>query len=225
LSHDVTITSIDDIFSVEEQLLIRQENATILFNVPSSASDVSVIINESDIPITPVDETTYRFNYSEGVQQNKTVMSLTYSYSKKDTVMIFEKEFNHDTTEFTITFDRQRVVSLEDINAGSIISIQIPEDQATRTSINVFTTILIVLLVVLVIVSTVYGFKKRKYDSQRNRNLESKEVLSIEKSLLMNVLKEIERKHRDQKISDETYQKLKSYYKQQTVEIMSNLED
>lgn len=225
LSHDVIITSIDDIFSVEEKLLIQQENVTILFNVPSSASDVSVIINESDIPITPIDETTYLFNYSQGVQQNNTVMIISYSYPKLDEMMIFEKKFNYDTTEFTITFEKQRVASLEDIKAGSTLSIQIPEDQATHTSLNLFTIILVVLLVVLVIVSTVYGFKKRKNGSKRNRNLESKELLSTEKALLMNVLKDIERNHRDQKISDETYQKLKSHYKQETVEIMSNLED
>lgn len=225
ISHDITITSIDDTYVIDEKIIVQQDNDTISFKVQSSATDVSVIINNSDITLTRIDDNEYRFNYSEGLNNDETFMTLSYSSPKKDLMMTFEKEFTYDTNAFTITYDGQLISSGEDMGAESRISIQLPEDQDARTSLNLYTTILIVLLIVLVIVSTVYGFKKRKNGVNRNRNVESTELLSTEKSLLMNLLKEIERKHRDQKISDETYQKLKSHYKQQTVEIMSNLED
>jgi len=225
ISHDITINSIDDTFVIDEKIIIQQDNETIYFKVQSSANDVSVIINNSDIELTRIDGNEYRFNYSEGLNNDETSMTLSYSSPKKDLMMTFEKEFTYDTNAFTITYDGQLISSAEDIKEESRISIQLPEDQDARTSLNLYTTILIVLLLVLVIVSAMYGFKKRKNGANRNRNVESTELLSTEKSLLMNLLKEIERKHRDQKISNETYQKLKSHYKQQTVEIMSNLED
>jgi hypothetical protein len=59
----------------------------------------------------------------------------------------------------------------------------------------------------------------------RKRAFESKEVLSTEKTLLMDILKQIEKLHRTKKMSDDTYHKLKEYYKQETIEIMRQLEN
>jgi hypothetical protein len=54
---------------------------------------------------------------------------------------------------------------------------------------------------------------------------ESEELLSTKKSLLMTILKDIEKQHRAKQISDDTYHKLKEQYKQEAVNAMKKLED
>ena len=139
--------------------------------------------------------------------------------------MQFSKDIIYDTPLLTITLDNQNFASYENLDVDTSLLLNIPEQQDTSKSLNLFSTILIGLLVVLLIVTTMYGMRKRGNGKTRNRDVESSELLATEKALLMNVLKDIEKKHRDKKISDETYEKLKSFYKQQTVEIMSSLED
>ena len=54
---------------------------------------------------------------------------------------------------------------------------------------------------------------------------ESEELLQAKKTLLMTSLKDIEKQHRGKKISDDTYHKLKNYYKQQAVDAMKKLDE
>lgn len=223
-SHEIDITTIDDTYSVEEKITIEQTESIIQFYVQSGINDLSVIINNTDITVTETTENLYEINYSQGLDNEKTTITITYSYPKKAS-MQFTKEFIYNTTSSTITFDDQNIASYELVKSGTILNLEFPEQQDTSKSLNLFSTILIGLLIVLLLVTTMYGMKKRKNGQGRNRGIDSTELLATEKSLLMNVLKEIEKKHRDKKISDETYEKLKTHYKQQTVDIMSNLED
>lgn len=223
-SHSTAITTIDDTYSVEEKITLTQTNDIIEFFVQSDINDLSIIINNTDIDFIKISDNRYQVNYSTGLGQEKTILTLSYSVPKK-TAMEYTKEFLSNTSLFTVTLDNQNIASFENVNMGTSILLQIPEEQDTSKSLNLFSTILIGLLVVLLIVTTTYSLRKRGNGNQRNRDVESSELLTTEKALLMNVLKEIEKKHRDKKISDETYEKLKSHYKQQTVDIMSNLED
>ena len=54
---------------------------------------------------------------------------------------------------------------------------------------------------------------------------DSEELLTAKKALLMESLKDIEKKHRANQISDDTYNKLRDRYKQEAVETMKKLED
>lgn len=224
-THEITITTIDDTYSVEEKLTIIQDNATIQFTTPEDATDLYVIINNTEHSPTKISDQLYEINYTQGLTQEQTILTISYSYPKNANNQEFKKEFIYDTETFTITFDQEQLTTSKQISKESTITVQFPEKQDTTQSLNLYTTILIALLVVLLIVTTVYGFKKRKNGSKRKRETESTEMLTTEKSLLMSVLKDIEKKHREHKISDETYEKLKTHYKQQTVDIMSSLED
>jgi hypothetical protein len=225
LTHDVTITTIDDTYSFEEQITISQDNESIFFTVPSDVNDLSVIINSTDITPSLVGDNSYRIDYPSGIESDQTKIIIKYIHPKLDGALDFEKEFTVYTEEYTVTFDNNQLTSAEKIDEGTSLGVVLREEQIEKSSLNLYTTILIALLVVLVIVTSAYGIMKRKNGVKRDRSVESSELLTTEKILLMDVLKEIEKKHRDQKISDETYQKLKSHYKQQTVEIMSSLED
>ena len=50
-------------------------------------------------------------------------------------------------------------------------------------------------------------------------------MLNAKKSLLVSVLKEIEKKHRSKQISDDSYHKLRELYKEQAVETIKKLDD
>jgi hypothetical protein len=223
-SHSTAITTIDDTYSIEEKITLTQTESIIEFFVQSDIKDLSVIINNTDIEFNKISDNLYQVNYSAGLDKEKTIVTISYSYPKK-TTLEYSKEFLSNTSIFSITLDNQNIASYENIKTGTTILIHLPEEQDTSKSLNLFSTILIGLLVVLLIVTTTYSLRKRGNGEQRNRDVESSELLTTEKALLMNVLKEIEKKHRDKKISDETYEKLKSHYKQQTVDIMSSLED
>lgn len=224
--HKIQISTITDTFAIDEKIVLQQkDNESIDFFVPTDAIDISLIINNTDIDATKISDNLYQIsNITQGLNQSQIEITLTYT-QPKDSPLTFSKEFVYDTASFTLIFDQKTITSVESLNEGSTLTINLPEEHDTKTSLNLYTTILIALLVVLVIVTSAYGIKKRGNGVKRNRDVDSTELLSTEKALLMNVLKEIEKKHRDHKISDETYQKLKTHYKQQTVDIMSSLED
>ena len=50
-------------------------------------------------------------------------------------------------------------------------------------------------------------------------------MLNTKKALLLSLLKDIEKQHRSEDISDDTYNKLKEEYKSQAVDVMKKLED
>ena len=224
INQEISINTIDDTYKVEENLIIEQSQANISFYVQPGINDLSVIINNTNIDIEALDNNVYQINYSQGLASDQTTIIITYSYPKQAS-KTFTKQFFYNTSSFSVTLDERNLVSHENIIKDTTLTLYLPDEQNTTQSINLFTTILIGLLVVLLIVTTIYGLKKRKNGVKRNREVDTSELLTTEKALLMNLLKEIEKKHRDKKISDETYEKLKTHYKQQTVDIMSNLED
>jgi hypothetical protein len=74
-------------------------------------------------------------------------------------------------------------------------------------------------------VTAIYSIKKQKPGKKRDTSTGSEEFLTTKKTLLMSILKEIEKQHRSKKISDDTYHKLKEQYKQDAVDAMKKLED
>jgi hypothetical protein len=66
---------------------------------------------------------------------------------------------------------------------------------------------------------------KKQRNKDKIKTVDTKETLETKKTLLLSLLKDIEKQHRAKKLSDETYNKLKEEYKQQAVEAMRKLED
>ena len=79
-------------------------------------------------------------------------------------------------------------------------------------------------MIILIIVSFIRPSKKTKTTKKKEATAESEELLTTKKALLMEVLKDIEKQHRAEKISDDTYHKLRDQYKQEAVETMRTLE-
>jgi hypothetical protein len=65
--------------------------------------------------------------------------------------------------------------------------------------------------------------KQRTRETQKI--IESEEILSNKKTLLLSLLKDLEKKYRAKELSEDTYNKLKDDFKQQAVNVMKKLDD
>ena len=101
----------------------------------------------------------------------------------------------------------------------------IPIYKLTEAPISIYIFASIFLLILLLLLTIYYIFKKQKVTQIKNISGESKELLSTKKLLLMSILKQLEKEYRAKKISDDTYNKLRDFYKKETVESMKKLED
>ena len=66
---------------------------------------------------------------------------------------------------------------------------------------------------------------RRRARETKKTVAESEETLATKKTLLLSLLKDLEKQYRAQSISDETYNKIKDEYKQQAVDAMKKLDD
>lgn len=223
--HKIIITTEDNVISIEEDITIIGDSndtySTIYFWIQSGAEDVSILVNTN--PVTPiVTNNGYLCDISllNIVQNSSMEVLISYKLSKND--LIFQKGILRFTKSISVKFDGIDLYSARDTKANSHFSIQLYVP--TETPLSVYVIAIIFLLVVLVIVLTVFSFRKQKLKIVDSGS-ESEEFLITKKTLLMTVLKDIEKQHRANQLSDDTYHKLKEIYKQQAVEAMKKIED
>jgi uncharacterized metal-binding protein len=80
------------------------------------------------------------------------------------------------------------------------------------------------LIVIIVLALLLLLFKKQRSKTKKTI-AESEETLTTKKTLLLSLLKDLEKQYRAQSISDETYNKIKDEYKQQAVDALKKLDD
>ncbi|HEC94870.1 MAG TPA: hypothetical protein ENI45_02765 [Thermoplasmatales archaeon] len=123
-----------------------------------------------------------------------------------------------------MTYDEQKHFSGENLKKGTQIFTSLTKQivkQAETT--NLYLIYLVAVLAVIILILVYYTIKGK--ETAKPKTYESKEILSTKKEILMNVLKEIEKKHRAKEISDESYNRLKEEYKRDAVEVMRKLEE
>ncbi len=225
-SNIISITEINDNYMVKEHITVQnaiiKNDSYYLIHIPIDAEELKIII-ENNITTNPIQQDDYYLINLSNINLLDSDLNIDVTYYLPLSTLYFSKTFMQNTSIFQIKFDNSKIYSSFFEGKDSSIEIKFTKTAAPE-SYNFYTTILIVLLVIIVIVTSWYAFIKRKNGKERKRSYETSELLEIEKSLLLNILKEIEKMHRNQKISDESYNKLKSHYKQQTVEIMTILD-
>ena len=220
----IEINEYDSSYQIKEQFTLNKfDNASyIFFQFPSIANDIKIIVDKTHQAIWEKKDNLDVINVSSlNITSSKITVDTTYYVPS--TTIFFEKTFSYNTSSITIKFENSEIYQGNNQLNGTTLKIKLTK-LITPESFNLYTIILILLFVVIIIVTSWYGFFKRKNGMDRKRCYESSEHLEIEKTLLLDVLKEIEKMHRNQKISDDSYHKLKGYYKQQTVDIMSALD-
>lgn len=229
ITHEISITTRDDSKLVEETITLlgqqQQKYVNISFSIPQDATSINILFDNSQGPTPSINNGIYTYNISslDKYINESLLVDITYSLGKDATV--FEKKIVRNTKTITVSFnDKQEIYSANDLKSGSTFSLRLYK--TTETPMNWFTLVMILLLVALLGVFTIYMFKKQKtVKTAKSGGVESEELLSTKKTLLMELLKDIEKQHRSKKISDDTYHKLKERYKNETVDAMKKLED
>ncbi len=227
-STEVKITTDEDNIIVEETIIIQgtsEEYIEIIdFWVQDGALDVKISVEAQNLEFETSDNI-YTTNLStlEIKENSQPTIKITYNLNKdKD---YFQKEIIRNTSSLRVTFEGNILYSSTNLISGTSVNVYLYQPTATETNLNWYLTLGIVLLVVLLIIVILYTIRKPKPTKIKKRAIESEELLSTKKALLMSLLKDVEKQHRSKEISDDTYHKLKEHYKNEAVATMKKLED
>jgi hypothetical protein len=226
-THNIVISTGDNSLAVAETLTIHgnsnQTYSIIKFWVQNDAQNINIIISNNPVSHTPLGNNTYACDISSFNIQMDSNIQIKISYTLSKDVKNFKKTIIRNTSSLSVEFDKNNLYNGENFLAGASFSLLLYKP--TETPISWYIIISISLLIILVVVSTAYLFRKQKLSKVKEIAGESEELLNTKKLLLMSILKDIEKQHRAKQISDDTYNKLKDIYKQQAVETMKKLED
>lgn len=224
--HDIIITTKDDSLSVIEILTVQgdsNESYDILTVwVQSDANNVDILVDSKTPDSITQNGSEYICNISSlGIKkEDSTQVKISYELSKN---VEFTKKVIRDTNNISVTFDQKEIFTGTNLALGTTFNLQLYEP--TEPTLDWYITVFIILLVILLVVFAAYAFRKQKSVKIKEIAGVSEELLTTKKTLLMSLLKDIEKQHRAKQISDDTYHKLKERYKQEAVEAMKQLED
>lgn len=231
LTHSVTITTVGDSLKVTEHLEFKNTgsedvNALSLWIQNEAQTPIEIVSVEKNLKIAPtVSGNLYICNltqYNSSLKPGQT-MQMQVSYTLPADCDTFDKIAVYDTAVFSVSYDGSIIGNGELLASNGLVSFLLYKP--LEAPLNPLYLFVILLLMILVIITTLLLLKKQRTKVKKNAQMESDELLSTKKSLLLTLLKEIEKQHRSKEISDETYNKLKEVYKQQAVDVMKKLDD
>jgi len=227
--HIISIETGEEKITVEETFNLEGENNemfdTITFWIQNGATDLTVKCDETTLTQVNQNNNVYTFSISDPDITNDSSLIITVSYDLPKDTASFQKELLvNNTASLSIKKDNEELFSANNMNKNSYFDLELYE--ITETPLSWYIIVFIVVLIILLFVTAFYSLKKQKSVKKRDTSVSgSKEFLSTKKTLLMSLLKDIEKQHRSGKISDDTYHKLKEQYKQEAVDAMKKLED
>ena len=222
----ITITAEKNFLSINEEFIIQGDSnetyETLSVWVQTGAYDIDILVN-SKIPDSKIEDgNKHIYNISSfGIlKEDTTEVKLTYKIEKDND---FSKTILRDTDSITVKFEGDELLTSASVSKDA--SFQLKLYEPTEPTLDWYITVLIVLLVVIVVFLTLITLRKPKKAKILDSTGGSEELLITKKTLLMSILKDIEKQHRSKEISDDTYNKLKEKYKQEAVEAMKQLEE
>ena len=230
-SIDIEITTGESFLSVVESYSIDVESVEILsFWVQEDSIDLTILIDGIAIDYNtalPDSSNKYFCNISDLNITTDTNIQVRYLLDRDTSE--FEKILQYNTNSISILFDGTEICEGSNLYFGNSLTVALQKfpqgETVTIESIPMWVYGIIGILIILLLVSLIFRSKKQKTTKSKELIGGSEELLSTKKALLMEVLKDIEKKHRAKEITDNTYHKLKEKYKQEAVEAMRQLED
>jgi hypothetical protein len=182
-----------------------------------------VTINDQPIQYEQEEDTIYLCNLSMVNTSLRSTLDVHIGYDLPQTTHVYSTTLLRNATHIQIQCNDQALGSFIALTKGSVLSVPLSlREEASPLTLYLLMVVLIILLVIVVLL--LVSRKKRQTTQSRIRTMESKEVLQTEYDMLKEMLKQIEKYHRTEKISDDVYHKLKDHYKQQAIETMVALE-
>jgi hypothetical protein len=226
-NHEITISTGEKAISVKEIITLTgssDENIELSsFWIQTGADDIGLFVKGTSVLYNKTSENIYQANLStlDIEMDSQPKLELRYNIDKNSES--FKKNLIRNTSSIKVVFDDITLYTASNlmIDTGFTLSLYKP----TETPLSMYLIIGVILIVILLVVVTIYALKKPKSTKIKKSIGESEELLSTKKSLLMTILKDIEKQHRAKQISDDTYHKLKQHYKQEAVDAMKKLED
>lgn len=214
---------------VEENILFNNtgiENATsVKLWIQQGIQDVKILAVESGEYLTPI--ITDRIRECNLTQYNLTLetgdsLDLLLTYTLPTNTENFKKTISYGTSFLSVTFNDEPLYQAQKVQSESSLSLRLYKP--TEAPLSITYIVIIFLLVVVLITSTLLLLRKQRSKAKRSI-VESEETLTTKKTLLLSLLKDLEKQHRSKTVSDDTYNKLKEEYKQQAVDAMKKLEN
>ena len=227
-STEIRIITSDDFFTIQETIILQgtsDENIELVgFWIQDGAKDLKITVDAQNLEFEKSDNI-YTTNLStlEIKENSQPTFKIDYKIDKETDY--FQKQIIRNTSSFEVTFDENILYESNNLLTGNSIKLYLIEATQTETTLSWYMILAIVLLLLLLVLVALNLIKKPKSEKVKKIATESEELLSTKKTLLMYILKDIEKKHRSKEISDDTYHKLKDYYKNEAVETMKKLED
>lgn len=229
-SQTVAITVTDNGLHVEETITVSNhgtDNVSLLrFWIQSEAKqDLSISATNSGTALSWVVNGNIReCNLTEkhlSIPPSSS-FEVTISYGLPTNTNRFVKDLLYNTSQVTVTYNSQTLFSGTNFAKSNELVVQIYNPTEAPLGI---TTLVIVFLLVVIIITLLLLVLRRQRRKKRVGIVDTPEALTTKKDLLLDLLKELEKRYRAKTISDETYTKLKEEYKAQAVDTMRRLED
>ena len=229
VNHEITCTTKDDENIEINELIIFQLNTNesiyiLDFWIQDGADNVDITVNDTVFTYIN-DETRYSINISTLEIKTGDQITVEISYILDKNTKNFEKKLFYNTFSIKITFDDKILYS--GINNAKGAQLTIPFYKTVETqkgSIFIYYIIIAVLLIVILMIF-IYTIRLRRKPKTKEIIGATEELLTTKKSLLMSLLKDLEKQYRAKDISDDTYHKIKEQYKQETIETMKKLDN
>jgi hypothetical protein len=227
--YEITISTSEQGLLIEENIQIKNngiDNVTsVRFWIQKNNQDIEVQTVESGKILIPI--VTDRIRDVNLSKYNLTLypgdsLDILVSYVLPTDTITFEKTVLYDSSLLSVFFNDEQLYQVQKAQSDSSFSLRLYKP--TEAPLSITYIMIIFILVVILIASTLFLLRKQR---TRTKNLivDSKEILTTKKALLLSLLKDLEKQHRSKTISDDTYSKLKDEYKQQAVIAMKKLEE
>ena len=232
----VTVTLTDKGLLVAEDIKVTDnaaDNTTLLrFWFQQNAQDLTITAGSSNIDLVPFTLTSGNVKTCNLSAANLTIaptqsLSVHITYGLPSSAQTFEHTLLYDTTLYTVTYNGQTLYQGEHLVARTdgTSTLQVRLFEPTEAPLSMTVIIILFVLVVAVIGLLLFILQRQRRRTQKTTLAESEETLTTKKTLLLSLLKDLEKQYRAKSISDETYTKLKDEYKQQAVDTMKRLDD
>jgi cell division protein FtsL len=152
-------------------------------------------------------------------------MTLQVTYHLPTNSQNYIKTLLYNTTIFSVTYENRNLFQGTQLyNSEGNNELQIRLYNPTEAPLNI-TMIVIIFVVAIIVLAILLLFLKKQRSKTKKAIVESEETLTTKKTLLLSLLKDLEKQYRGHSISDETYSKIKDEYKQHAVDVMKKLDD
>ncbi len=214
-NYTVNIEGGCDEYNVHEIIVVDNNTGkSMSLWIQNGAKAVEVKLNGEDINYSRTDGI-YLFNLD-----NLSSFQICVNYTLPYNVSMFQKKLIYRCEAFSVKFGGETIYEGSNLSEYSSLRFDLQRKSAgEKNHVYIYTTII---FAIIAAASLIYTMKVRKDDEE---GFYDSKTLREEKGLLMGVLKELEKKHKNKEIEDNVYMELKEKYKKKVVDILRKLEE